>query len=118
MTELIQGLVAVLLPLVEKYERGERITVMEYVTAAAALYKLISDYVSTRPVVGQAESLGEAFAAPMELAVEAFGGEDQLADVTDRLSVAVTGQRVEWKPDGHLLKQILPVLIKLLPLLI
>lgn len=118
MTELIQGLVTILLPLVEKYERGERIKLTEYFAAAAALYKLISDYVSTRPVVGEAESIGEGFAAPMEHAVEAFGGEDQLADVTDRLSVAVTGQRVEWKPDGHLLKQILPVLIKLLPLLI
>ena len=118
MTELIQGFVVILAPLVDKCERGERITFIEYVTAAAALYKLIMDYASTRPVVGQAESLGEAFAAPMELAVEAFGGEDQLADVTDRLSVALTGQRVEWKPDGHLLKQILPVLINLLPLLI
>lgn len=119
MTDLINDLIVLLSPVVEKLERGEKLRVMEIVAIAAQVWKIVSEYMSTRPVIADAESFGQAWHAPSsESVIESFGGEQELADLSSRLAAVVTGEAVTWRPDGHLLKQILPLLLKLLPLII
>lgn len=118
MSDLINGLLTLLLPIIEKLEKGERVTLGEYAKLLIAAWQLINEYTERKPVIGRAFGGVEAFAHSADEAVESFAGEDQLADAVDRLSAVVGGERAVWRPDGHLLKQILPVLIKLLPLIL
>lgn len=119
MTDLINELLVLLTPLVEKLERGEKVRVLEVVALAAKVWQLVSEYMSTRPLIADAESFGAAWhTTDQESVIESFGGEEELADVASRLSAVVSGEAVTWRPDGHLLKQILPLLLKLLALII
>ncbi len=118
MTELIQAVVAALEPIIAKLEAGERVTILEYVRAGMAIFALVSEYMSRKPVIGEAISLVEGFGAMPETAIETFGGEDQLAESVSRLHVAMGREAIEWRPDGHILRQLLPILIQLLPLII
>lgn len=118
MTELIQAVVVALEPIIAKLESGERVTLLEYVRAGMAIFALVSEYMSRKPVIGDAVSLVEGFGAVPDTAIETFGGEDQLADSVSRLHVAMGREPVGWRPDGHILKQLLPILIQLLPLII
>lgn len=118
MTELIDAVIDALKPIIAKLEQGERPTVFEMIKAGTAIYTLIHEYVSRKPIIGESRSLAEGFNALPETAVETFDGEDRLADTVAVLNHHLGQENIEWKPDGHLLKQLIPVLIKLLPLLI
>lgn len=112
MSPEVETLLQMVEALLAQLDAGHRPNLLSYAKIGLQLYRVINDL--THP---HAAVIGSSFDSMPDPDEETQEDRERMVSIGDRLSAHV-GRSIAWKPDGHILKQLLPLLVQLLPLIL
>lgn len=101
--------------IIQRLTHGDPLKVRDWAQLAVIVYKILRE--NDQPLVGASGEQNDAMGHVQDDDI----GHDRIYKLANQVNTArmFLGQpKVEWKPDGSLLKQLLPLILQLLPLLI